>query len=213
MKIMLVYCIESTDYLKDEDTFAKGYAQVPSYRQAKIDKLKRPEDKRLSLGAELLLERMLRENGFADLAENRRGYYTKSGKPYILHPDQTPGDDVVPPVHVSISHSKNYTMVVLSDTVVGCDIEFSNANNVNCLSLAKRFFHAEETREVEAEKSVFYSLWTLKEAYTKCTQIPLPTTLRKNMKDAFENRDGTNPAVNRLQGEKDSFAWSIVYYE
>lgn len=215
---MLAYCIESTDYLMDEEAFFKGYAQVPAYRQVKIDKQKRPEDKRLSLGAELLLERLLRENGFADLAENRRGYYTKSGKPYILRPDQVPGEDAVPPVHISISHSKNYTMVVLSDTVVGCDIEFANASNANCLALARRFYNAEEAREVEADKSVFYKLWTLKEAYTKCTQVPLPTVLKMSMKDAFAVQKAGSassaagkPAVKMLQGEKDGFAWSVVY--
>lgn len=203
---MIVYHIESVDYLKDEKAFAEGYAHIPAYRRAKIDALKRPEDKCLSLGAELLLEKLLRENGFEDLAENRRGYYTKSGKPYILRPDQTPADDVVPPVNISISHSRNYTMCVLSDTVAGCDIEHADTESTNCLALARRFFNEEEFHAVENNLSAFYRLWTLKEAYTKCTQIQLPVVLKMNMKDAFA--DGK---VKMLQGEKDGFAWSVVY--
>ncbi len=210
---MLVYHIEPVDYLMDIKAFAEGYAHVPKYRQEKIDKLKRTEDKCLSLGAELLLERLLRENGFRDLADHRMGYYTKQGKPFILRPEQAYYEE--PPVQISISHSKNYTMVVLSDSVIGCDIEFANPDNANCLPLARRFFNENEAREVEADPELFYRLWTLKEAYTKCTQIPLPVVLKMNMKEAFTGQKDASadgkPAVKMVQGEKDGFSWSVVY--
>lgn len=207
---MLVYGIESVDYLKDEEAFRKGYEHVPSYRHAKIDALKRDEDKRLSLGAELLLEKLLRESGFKDLADHRIGYYTKNGKPYILGPMQASYEK--PPVNISISHSRNYTMCVLSDTLVGCDVEHADTSKANCLSLARRFFSEEEASAVEADQSVFYKLWTLKEAYTKCTQVPLPVVLKMNMKEAMNTVQEDGSTLKMQQGEKDSFVWSIVYY-
>lgn len=207
---MLIYRIESVDYLMNPDAFAEGYAHVPSYRHAKIDALKRPEDKRLSLGAELLLEKLLREAGFEDLARHRTGYYTKQGKPYILRPEQAAYEK--PPVNISISHSRNYTMCVVSDYQVGCDIEHADIEKTNCLELARRFFNETEAMEVQEDKSVFYRLWTLKEAYTKCTQTPLPLVLKMNMKDVFADKEKT-PALMKLQGEQDGFEWSVVYHE
>lgn len=206
---MLVYHIESVDYLKEQDTFEKGYNHVPKYRQAKIDKLKRDEDKRLSLGAELLLEKMLAENGFRDLAEHRMGYYTEQGKPYILRPEQAYYEK--PPVHVSISHSRNYTMCVLSDTVVGCDIEHADTEKPNCIALAKRFFNEKEIAEVLSDRKAFYRLWTLKEAYTKCTQIPLPVVLKMNMNEEFGKLQNDGKILKMLQGEHDGFTWSVVF--
>lgn len=214
---MLIYRVESVDYLKDKDAFEQGYAQVPGYRQVKIDALKRPEDKRLSLGAELLLEKLLREAGFEDLAERRIGFYTESGKPFICHPEQVPEEDrvgmlssflrnITPPVHISISHSRNYTMVALSDAVVGCDIEHADAEGSNCNALARRFFSEEEARAVEADKSQFFRLWTLKEAYCKCTETPLPIVLKKNMSLLSEEN------LKQAQGEIDGYIWSIVHY-
>ncbi|MBQ0167285.1 MAG: 4'-phosphopantetheinyl transferase superfamily protein [Treponema sp.] len=204
---MLVYHTESVDYLKDDSLFAQCYARVPFYRKRKIDALKRPENRRLSLGAELLLEKMLCEAGFPELAKDRLGYYTKQGKPYILRPDQVPGENAVPPVYMSISHSRNYTMCALSDTVIGCDLEHADTERTNCPALARRFFCDEEARAVEADKSVFYKLWTLKEAYCKCTQTPLPVVLKMNMKEVLRPDSG----LKMEQGEKDGFVWSIVY--
>lgn len=207
---MICYNIGSVDYLTDENAFKKGYDHVPDYRKVKIDALIRPEDKRLSLGAELLLEKTLCETGFSELAEHRKVYYTKQGKPYILHPDQ--GIDEPPPVHISISHSQNHVMCVVSDTVIGCDIEYADIEKTDCLSLASRFFSDEECRVVESDTSAFFRLWTQKEAYCKCTETPLPLVLKMNLANVVN----CNPAVGKERlvsetGVFNDYFWTVVY--
>lgn len=209
---MTRYNIESVDYLMDAAAFRKGYEHVPDYRQVKIDALIRPEDKRLSLGAELLLEKTLREAGFEGLAEHRKGYYTQQGKPYILRPEQ--GIDETPPVHFSISHSRNHVMCVVSDAVIGCDIEHADIEKTDCLALARRFFCDEERRMVEDDKSAFYRLWTQKEAYCKCTQTPLPVVLKMNLEKVVNcvPPEGRKKLVSET-GVFGDYYWTMVHYE
>ena len=58
-------------------------------------------------------------------------------------------------------------MVVISNTLVGCDIQFMKED---AISLADRYFTKEEIDEINASDdkvSTFYKLWTLKESYRK----------------------------------------------
>lgn len=204
---MLVYRMESVDYLKDDSLFAQGYDHVPDYRRKKIDALRRPEDKRLSLGAELLLEKMLRDAGFASLAERRDIAYTKLGKPF-LRDEGVPADkasqaDV--PVHFSLSHSIDHVMCVLSDTPVGCDIEHADAHKTNCPQLARRFFCKNEADVIEAEPYLFYTYWTLKEAYGKCTETAFPVVLRTDIITALKS-----DSLKTDSGISNGYMWAVV---
>ncbi len=76
------------------------------------------------------------------------------GKPYFANAED---------LHFSISHSGEYAMVVLSDKEIGCDIQ--QIKNIN-LSIADRFFTAEEKKYVKCTED-FFRIWTLKESFIK----------------------------------------------
>lgn len=155
-----------------DDAYQTAYDSMPEERKAKIDRLRFPEDKRLSLGAGLLLQKALAEHGLSpqDTVLAR----TESGKPYFpAHPK----------LHVSLSHSGTQAMCVLADCPVGCDVEKLGPWKPK---IAAHFFAPEEQAlfpdlpDDAARSDLFYRLWTLKESYIKAIGTGLATAL-----DAF----------------------------
>ena len=91
------------------------------------------------------------------LPEIRR---TKLGKPYFVDS----------PLHFSISHTKNYVFVALSDNPLGIDAEEIDRDIK--LSLAEKFLsHSEYAQFQNAEDKhlALLRFWVLKEAAGKCT--------------------------------------------
>lgn len=86
-----------------------------------------------------------------------------SGKPYI--------DNL--PVHFNLSHSGRLVACGISDQEIGVDIQEKRSGNHR--RLWERFFTEEEKAllkcccSVEEEETLFYRLWTAKEAYGKLT--------------------------------------------
>lgn len=156
--------------LKDPERFAEGLARVSAQRREKIARLRHAGARRLSLGAALLLDRLLEDAGLAPAGDFALG---EEGKPYLA--DR-------PDVHFSLSHSGELALCALSGAAIGCDVETPRRVD---LALAERFFHPEESallfslpeREQEA---AFLRLWTLKESYVKALGLGLALPL-----DAF----------------------------
>lgn len=148
-----------TEPLCDAALFQDAYGAVSPERRAKTDKLRFEADKRLSLGAELLLMRACRDFGIRYEAERiTENAYQKPGFASGA-------------AEFNLSHSGTKVMCVMSEIPVGCDTEkLGNADT----EIAKRFFHAEEYAALLAEKTdgvrrdLFFRLWTLKESYIKC---------------------------------------------
>lgn len=119
---------------------------MPKHRQDKFDNYLFDKDKKLCLGAWLLLD---------DL-KNQKISYTKYNKPYINGSD----------IKFNISHSGDYAICAFSDIDVGCDIEiikpFENSVLEHCMQES-------EIQEIKANKKLFYEYWTMKESYIKCT--------------------------------------------
>ena len=115
--------------LENDEVFASQLASVPEARRKKVLQMKRPEDKRLSLGVSLLLRRALEINGVSLFS--CRFAHTPEGKPYVV--------DF--PVKISLSHSGKFAAVALSENEVGVDIERTEPQQRR---LAERFFHTEE---------------------------------------------------------------------
>ena len=91
------------------------------------------------------------------LPEIRR---TKLGKPYFVDS----------PLHFSVSHTKNYVFVALSDRPIGIDAEELDRDIK--LSLAEKFLSPGEFAQYEqaADKRLaLLRFWVLKEAAGKCT--------------------------------------------
>lgn len=136
-------------------------AKLPTYRREKIARLRFEKDRRLSLGAGLLLQRALCDAGFCEADEAPQ--IGKHGKPFF---------PAYPEFHFNLSHSGTQVLCAVAVTEVGCDVEKITAYNDR---LAKRFFHPQEyaalcalsTADEQAE--LFYRLWTLKESFLKAT--------------------------------------------
>ena len=147
------------DPLRDPAAFEAAYQEASRDRKRKVDRLRQPEDKRRSLGAERLLRLALRCAGAepADLAF----YYNDAGKPCLTHPEH---------VYFSLSHSGEYVLCAVSDREIGCDIQ--KITDVR-LALAKRFFTDEEAAHIAGQPSaaaqtdLFFRYWTLKESFIK----------------------------------------------
>lgn len=97
--------------------------------------------------------------------------FDKYGKPFLLS---------INPCSFSISHSKDYVVLALSDKLVGVDIEWMGDREY--ISLAERFFAKEEmlflnTLPYQEQKETFYQLWTLKESYVKALGLGLRISL------------------------------------
>ncbi len=151
----------TTRQLEDPEAFERYYQERSKDRREKIDRIRMPQDKRLSLAAGILLDEGLRTYGLRE-AEVRvcKGEY---GKPYF--PD-------FPEIHFNLSHSGSIALAVFTDREAGCDIEYRKRTNE---ALARRFFCRKEADwmlaapgEKEKEER-FYRIWTLKESFLKAT--------------------------------------------
>lgn len=148
---------------EDGCLFSKAYNLVSDERKNKIDRLRFAEDKRLSLGAGLLLKYALYKENITDytVASN------ENGKPYIENKN----------VHFNLSHSKKWAVCVIAPFEVGCDIE---KTAVADYKIAKRFFCENEYKNIVScadGNDLFYRYWTLKESFIKAVgqgmKIPL----------------------------------------
>lgn len=143
--------------------FERAYSAVSLMRKEKIGRLHFERDKRLSLGAGLLLEYALRS---ADI-EDREILIGENGKPYI----KSGG------VCLGIAHSGEMAILAIAPFPVGCDIELIAKPNIG---VAKRFFSESEYADIlssadSAER--FYRYWVLKESFIKATGKGLKTPL------------------------------------
>lgn len=156
-------------------------------------------DRKLSLGAELLLN-----HGLEILAPDRsrpaQYHRDAKGKPLLTGSH----------LHFSLSHSGAFAACALSSAPVGVDIEQMAEID---LALAKRFFHPEETARIlgnDDPVDSFYQHWTLKESYLKCLGTGLSLPLH-----AFCVDPGADPPRITHNGETLPFAlrtWQLEGY-
>lgn len=124
-------------------------------RKCKIMKYIRAEDRKQSLGAGLLLNRILPRYGSSP-ASIRIG---AAGKPEVDG------------IFFNLSHSGNIVICGTAEKEVGCDVEkIVEAPE----GVAERFFHPSETAYVntcvgEERDHRFFQIWTMKESYIKMT--------------------------------------------
>jgi phosphopantetheinyl transferase len=134
-----------------------------------------------------LLKEVLREagvNAYAALFTPEMLGHTEDGKPFF--PD-------LPQIHFSLSHSGEYIACAFSDEEVGLDLQECSRPRTSIFRIAKRFFSQAEYEAIlalSADKaaescindsgsdspgnpddpeclSLFYRLWSIKEAYLK----------------------------------------------
>ena len=106
---------------------------------------------------EFLATRLLLQNLLNEKPEIQ---YLDSGKPILKNVQK----------NVSISHSANFVVVLLSDHKIGVDVE-NTLRNIE--KIANRFLHEQELAQLESLKNsqagkILY--WSAKEAIFKCTE-------------------------------------------
>lgn len=155
-----IYAYADVSSLEDEDLFAGYFEMMPAKRQEKINRFKYDKDKRLSLGAGILLRKLLLEAGAVD-SQMQKVDYNDKGKPFF--PD-------CPEYKFNLSHSGTKVVCAVSDYELGCDVEAIQCADMR---LAKRFFSQAENEELEKccyqedRDRLFYRMWTLKESFLK----------------------------------------------
>lgn len=155
-----VYWMDARELEKDA-LFSQCYELVSYARRQKIDSYLFGRDKRLSLGAGILMDQGLCAYGLREKEVSVS--YGKNGKPRLLgHPH----------IHFNLSHSGDRVLAVFAGRDVGCDIEkIQNAD----LPLAAEFFTEGEYAYIVGKKTkkerdeAFYRIWTLKESFLKAT--------------------------------------------
>ena len=152
--------IASTAPLENDVFFAERLTAVCAERRARVEKIRRADERRRSLGAELLLQRVLVRYGIMEYTI-ARGVH---GKPYLVGHEG---------LFFNLSHAGEYALCAVCDKEIGCDIERIDPE-IN-LSVADRFFTPEESAWIrDAHTQVesidrFFRLWTLKESLIKAT--------------------------------------------
>ena len=149
MKLYKININKLDDPLQKEELLK----MVGPERRKKVIRYCRPDDRKRSLGAGMIIQKILAESG---LSENDLKY-SEHGKP------------VADSIYFNVSHAGDYVVGVLSDCEVGCDIE-KNANAP--LEVAEHYFYHSELAYIKAAEDkdkAFFTLWTLKESYMKMT--------------------------------------------
>lgn len=188
-----VYLLEipETEDEKLDFFLEEAMKRVDKVRREKAEKIRNARNRAASLGAGLLLQKMLRDYQkqiplqgvkWCSLEEllaepvcpaSVRYCFGEKGKPEI--------EDF--PLYFSLSHSGKYVICAVSEQKIGADIQ--KYQKVEERKLAKRFFTGEEYQLLEQSseeqrQALFFTLWTKKEAYGKLTgQGVLPVLQRE----------------------------------
>ena len=126
----------------------KEYPQLSQYRKEKIKKLKQEKDKKLSLGAELLLIKAIKT------------YYPKTVLPLEIETNQfgKPTIKGVSDFYFNLAHSQDIAVCAISDKPLGVDTEHISRVSKK---IRDRYFTENE------KKLDFGYIWTRKEAVVK----------------------------------------------
>ena len=144
----------------------RWYRFLSGKRIQKVERLKPPQKKAQSIGAELLLRRAVSEI----TGENKNVLWDtdKNGKLYL--PDH-------PEIYVNLSHSGDFAVCAVHDAPVGVDIQCFHDFDI---ALVDRFYSAEEREYVlssDDKTNAFYTVWTKKESLLKAAGTGLTVPL------------------------------------
>lgn len=133
----------------------KELQNIPEIRREKVNNLKFEKDKKLSLGAWLLLKKALKNHHiFVDNYEYKEN---ENGKPEL----------VACPFEFSISHSGKYVLVGLSKAPIGVDIQETKPIDEKVLKFIANDNDLAFYNSAQNKQDAFYKIWTLKESISK----------------------------------------------
>ncbi len=204
MKMLNNLYILNTEIFDDEALFNEAYKLMDDVRKAKIDRLKYPKDKKLSLGAGFLLHKSLGDIGITNYALE----YRMRDKPYL-----TGRDDIF----FNISHSGNLVVLALSDLEVGVDVEKVRnfkESLINYVFSEQEIALAKDLSEVLGftEDQAFTRLWTAKESIMKYSGMGIALEPKKITLSRRESDDGKSFDIAAISEAIDLSGISLTSY-
>ena len=139
----------------DDLNLLKAYNLLPEIRKQKVNLFRFEKDKKLSAGAYLLLNKLLKEENITQPIFKTEEY----GKSYISNYEN---------IYFNLSHSGKLVACGISDREIGIDIEY-NDPKID-LNIAKNYFYNSEYEGIMNSKNPsneFFKYWVLKESYMK----------------------------------------------
>ncbi|MBU0991396.1 MAG: 4'-phosphopantetheinyl transferase superfamily protein [Proteobacteria bacterium] len=164
-----IYALQQNEILNDK-SFNSLLPYVSTEKKARINRyIQRPAAQQ-ALMSDLLVRSIIHEKLSIKNSDIRFGQ-NEYGKPYLLGNDN---------FHFNLSHSGDWVVCAISDSVVGIDVEKIKPTDYN---ISKRFFSKDENDYLICQKErqkldTFYDLWTLKESYIKAVGKGLHMSLR-----------------------------------
>ncbi|MBR5235825.1 MAG: 4'-phosphopantetheinyl transferase superfamily protein [Clostridia bacterium] len=145
-----------TSVFCDAGKFQEAYLKMNTERKQKIDRYRFDSDKRLSLGAGLLLQEGLSELGISAYSLS----FGKHGKPYLKGQNH---------LFFNLSHSGTVAVCAFFNREVGVDIQKMKPVSQKLMKKVtseEEFAYFMTLDEVEQQEK-FARLWTVKESYMK----------------------------------------------
>ena len=155
-----------TDTVRQPNDMAACLAVLSDDRRQRAMRLTRLVDRQLSVCAGLALDTCLQTIGLREKTTVLRR--EPGGRPVLgEHPQW----------HFSLSHSGDWAVCALANSLVGVDVE--KYRPIRVLTLARRYFLPAETAWLESlpepeRNRAFFRLWTAKESYLKAQGLGLP---------------------------------------
>lgn len=202
-----IYTLSTSPIWKNIDNTLLSF--ISETRQQRTKHFVNDADKKLSLYAGLLT-RMQISLRTQIPAKHLSFAYTSQNKPYLLF---------FPDCHFNISHTRNRILLAISSKPVGIDIERLSTVPTDVM---KFIFHKNEIDYVlsassETEKKLrFYTIWTRKEALTKCLGIGLTNnpasynTLLKEYSSNFYTWNNDNYICSIYQNEIHEISHNVL---
>ena len=138
-----------------DEQFSNAYNSLSVSKKKRVDKLKKQDDKKRSLAAEILLKQLLKEEYGIN---NPVVCHYDNGKPYVE----------CEKICVSIAHSENMVVCAADFEDIGIDVEKIRPINKKLVSRVCQ--KGEEKYVLEDNDDFlyrFFEVWTAKEAYFK----------------------------------------------
>ena len=184
---MNVYAMDCTPWLSDEN-IEQALPYLDDKRRSRIRRLRVPLKRAQCVAAGLLLTKVLGENGAAPTLS-----YGEHGKPYLADRPNT---------YFSITHSDKWVFLAVADCPIGIDAQ--KPRKV-CPRLAARSTTPEELAWVKEDTEPHFTrLWTMKEAYLKCTGTGLIVPIHSVTVSVPPADD---------YDEKNRYYWLLLTYE
>ena len=155
MKAFSIILLFECDNLNKNSYYNQAYELIDKWRKKKTDKYTTQEDKNLSVGVGLLINKLCKEYNI----DVKDIIYDKHNKPIVLQHN----------LYLSISHANKYAMVALSSKPIGVDIE---VYSTSALEIADHFYTDDEKQYLnqftnEKYLKKFFDMWSAKECMIK----------------------------------------------